>query len=45
MHASHHTGHDWVERRKDKWVVLEELVELDDSLKFMNPDETVNGDE
>ena len=28
VHASHHIKHKWVERKKWKWVVLEELVDL-----------------
>ena len=42
--ASHHTGHEWVERRKRKRVILEELVELQPNLKFMAPDGAVDGD-
>ena len=38
VHASHHTGHEWVERRKRKRVILEELVELQPDLKFFAPD-------
>ena len=41
MHASHHTGHEWVERRKRKRIVLEELVELQPDLKFIKPMEEV----
>ena len=44
VHASHHTGHEWVERRKRKRVILEELVELQPDLKFFAPDGAVNGD-
>ena len=43
VHASHHTGHEWVERRKR--IVLEELVELQPDLKFIKPDGSVDGDE
>ena len=43
-HASHHTGHEWVERQKRKRVILEELVELQLDLKFMAPDGAVDGD-
>ena len=45
VQASHHTELDWVERWKCKWMVLKDLVELDESHKFMNPDGTMNGDE
>ena len=38
VHASHHTGHEWVERRKWKRVILEELVELQCDLKFFASD-------
>ena len=44
VHASHHTGHEWVERRKRKQVILEELMELQPDLKFMAPDGAVDGD-
>ena len=44
VHASHHTGHEWVERRKRKRVILEELVELQPDLKFMAPNGAVDGD-
>ena len=44
VHASHHTGHEWVERRKWKRVILEELVELQPDLKFMAPDGAVDSD-
>ena len=42
--ASYHTGHEWVERRKRKRVILEEFVELQPDLKFMAPDGAVDGD-
>ena len=45
VHASHHTGHEWVERRKRKQVVMEELVELQPDLKFIRADVSVDGDE
>ena len=45
VHTSHHTGHKWVERRKRKRIVLEELVELQPDLKFIKPDGFVDGDE
>ena len=45
VHASHHTEHEWVERRKRKRIVLEELVELQPDLKFIKPDGSVDGDE
>ena len=44
VQASHYTGHEWVERRKQKRVILEELVELQPDLKFMAPDGAVDGD-
>ena len=44
VHASHHTRHEWVERRKRKRVILEELVELQPDLKFMAPNRAVDGD-
>ena len=44
VHASHHIGHEWVERRKRKRVILEDLVELQPDLKFMAPDGAVDGD-
>ena len=45
VHASHHTGHMWVERRKRKRVVMEELVELQPDLKFIRADGSVDGNE
>ena len=45
IHASHHTRHEWVERRKRKRIVLEEFVELQLDLKFIKPDGSVDGDE
>ena len=45
VHASHHTGHEWVERRKRKRIVLEELVELQPDLKFIKLDGSGDGDE
>ena len=44
VHASHHIGHEWVEKRKLKGIVLEELVELKPDLKFIAPNGTVDGD-
>ena len=44
VYASHHIGYEWVERRKRKRVILEELVELQPDLKFMTPDGAVDGD-
>ena len=44
VHASHHTRHEWVERRKWKRVILEELVELQPDLKFMAPGGAVDSD-
>ena len=44
VHASHHIWHEWVERRKRKRVILEELVELQLDLKFMAPDGAVDND-
>ena len=44
VHASDHTGHEWVERRKQKRVILEELVELQPDLKFMASDGALEGD-
>ena len=44
VHSSHHTKHEWVERRKRKRMILEELVELQPDLKFMAPDGAVDGD-
>ena len=44
VHASHHTGHEWVERRKRKRVILEELEELQPDLKFTTPNKAVDGD-
>ena len=45
VHASHHIGNEWVERRKRKWIVLEELVELQPGLKFIKPDGSDDDDE
>ena len=42
LQESHHTGHGWVERRKRKQVVLEELVELQPNLKFIRSNGSVN---
>ena len=44
VHASHHIGHEWVERRKQKRVILEELVELQPDLKFMASNGAVDSD-
>ena len=44
VHASHHMGHEWVERRKRKKVVLEELEGLQDDLSFFKGDGSVDGD-
>ena len=44
VHAFHHTGHEWVERRKKKKVVLEELEGLQDDLSFFKGDGSVDGD-
>ena len=44
VHASHHTGHEWVEQRKRKKVVLEELEGLQDDLSFFKGDGSVDGD-
>ena len=44
VYASHHTGHDWVERRKRKRVVLEECVELKPDMKFLKVDGSVDGE-
>ena len=44
VHTSHHTGHEWVERRNRKQIVLEELVELHPDLKFIKADGSVDGD-
>ena len=45
VHTSHHIGHEWVEKRKQKRIVLEELVELQPDLKFIKSDGSVDGDE
>ena len=45
LHASYHTGYEWVERRKRKRVVLEELMELEPNLKFIKSDGSVDGEE
>ena len=44
VHASQHTRHEWVKRRKCKQVVFGELVELKPNLKFMAPNRLVDGD-
>ena len=44
VHASHHTGHEWVERRKRKKVVLEELEGLQDDLSFFKGNGLVDDD-
>ena len=44
VHASHYTRYKWVERRKKKRVILEELVEVQLDLKFMAPIGAVDGD-
>ena len=44
VHASHHTGHEWLERRKWKRVILEELVELQPDLKFITPKGAVDSE-
>ena len=45
LHASHYTGHEWVERRKRKRVVPEELMELQPDLKFIKSNGSVDGKE
>ena len=46
VHASHHTKHKRImDDRKQKWVVLEELVELQLNLKFIKFDESIDGEE
>ena len=42
LHASHNTRHEWVERRKQKQVVMEELMELQPNLKFIKSDGSVD---
>ena len=44
VHASHHKGHEWIEQRKRKKVVLEELEGLQDDLLFFKGDGSVDGD-
>ncbi len=44
IHPSHHSGADWVERRKRKRIVLEELDDLKQDLGFINMDGSVNHD-
>ena len=44
VYASHHTRHEWVEKRKQKRVILEGLVELQPNLKFMAPNGAVDVD-
>ena len=45
LHASHYTGHEWVERRKRKQVVMEELMELQPNLKFIKSDGSMDSEE
>jgi len=46
VQASHHRGLDWVERRKHKRIVVEELVAIKSNLKYLLlADGSINGSE
>ena len=40
--VGHYSGYDWVERRKRKKIILEELMNIDSSLSFFTPDGAVD---
>ena len=40
--VGHYSGYDWVERRKRKKVILEELMNIDANLSFFKPDGAVD---
>ena len=44
IHRSHYSAPEWVERRKRKLIVLQELDELEDSLEFITAEGTVDNE-
>ena len=46
VHASHHTGHEWVERRKRKRIIVEEIVDINKDLKMLlSSDGSIDGEQ
>ena len=46
VHPSHHTGHEWVERRKRKRIIVEEIVDIKKDLKILlSSDGSIDGEE
>jgi hypothetical protein len=44
LHHTHYSATEWVERRKKKLIVLQELDEFDDSLEFITTEGTVDNE-
>jgi hypothetical protein len=44
VHNSHYSTAEWVERRKKKMIILQELDALDGTLEFIKADGTVNNE-
>lgn len=44
IHRSHYSSPEWVERRKKKLIVLQELDALDDKLEFITAEGTVDNE-
>jgi hypothetical protein len=44
LHQTHYSAAEWVERRKKKLIVLQELDELDGSLEFITAEGTVDNE-
>jgi hypothetical protein len=44
VHNSHYSTAEWVERRKKKMIVLQELDALDGMLEFIKADGTMNNE-
>jgi hypothetical protein len=44
LHRTHYSAAEWVERRKKKLIVLQELDELDGSLEFITAEGTVDNE-
>ena len=42
--VGHYSGHDWVECRKRKKIILEEFMNIDKNLSFFTPDGAVDKD-
>jgi hypothetical protein len=44
LHRTHYSAAEWVERRKKKLIVLQELDDLDNSLEFITAEGTVDNE-